>query len=131
MKRILMSVAFVLFALPVAAAAQGSGSVSEERPPSRSVGNEIETPFVVMRSVKAKIVEIDAANGVFVVEIADGKRVQVKVDKKTRFKADKKHELGGRKKLALADFSVGDLVKITFIPSEGRIVEVRLHSERS
>ncbi len=130
MKHLLLSLTFLFFALPAVVMAQGSGSTAEPPTPRSSGVEDIATPFIVTRSVTAKIVEIDVEKGIFVVE-HEGKLVNVKVDKKTRFKADKKSELGGRKSLSLADFFVGNTVKITFIPADGRIVEVRLRSETS
>lgn len=131
MKRILMITMFVLFTLPVIATAQGSGSSEGARHPSRSAGSEAsESPFVVTRMVTAKIAEVNPEAGTLVLEV-NGKFSKIKIDRRTRLKADKKTEMGGKKKLSLADFGVGQTVRVTYIPSEDRIVEVRLRFEKS
>jgi hypothetical protein len=65
------------------------------------------------------------------VEDKDGKSVRFKVDDQTKFKADKKTELEGRKNLKLDDFEKGQTVKVVFVPSDNRAVEVRLRHVKS
>ncbi len=136
MKRNLMIITFVLFALPVIATAQGSGSSGGGNQPSRPPSSEFprseasERPFVVTRMITAKIAEVDVEAGTMVLE-KDGKLSKIKIDRRTKLKADKKTEVGSKKNLSLADFGVGQTVRVIYIPSEDRIVEVRLRYEKS
>lgn len=131
MKRNLMISMFVFFALPVIATAQGSDSSGGARQPSRLPDSEAsERPFVVTRMITAKIAEVDVEAGTILLE-KDGKLSKIKIDRRTKLKADKKTEVGSKKNLSLADFGVGQTVRVTYIPSEDRIVEVRLRYEKS
>lgn len=128
MKRILMLTVFGLLVLPAVATAQGSGSSEGASPPSRFPGSEANAqPFAVTRTIIAKIAEVNVEAGTLVLE-TDGKFAKIRIDRGTKLKADKKTELGSKKRLSLADFAVGQTVRVTFIPSEDRIIEVRLRA---
>lgn len=79
---------------------------------------------------KGTISQIRLDSHEMVVEV-DGKQVGFKLDDRTAFKADKKTELAGRKKLKLDDFEMGQPVKITFRASDFKVVEVRLRYVKS
>ena len=82
--------------------------------------------FAVTRTLTGKIVGIDAAKNLLVVEDDGGKRHDFKLSKDTRFRADKQTELQGRKHISLGDFEVGAAVKITYFASGDTATEVRL-----
>ena len=134
MTRILFYALLIIVALPAAALAQGSGA-EVERPASPSRNAELDRadqPFIVYRSMTGKIVEVNAEERVIVVEEKEGgKRYQFRLDRKTKLKADKQTLLSERKELALSDFEIGQLVKVTFIPAEKRVTEVRARREKS
>lgn len=129
MKSIRLAALLSFLVFPALALAQGSGS---ERPPtvqppttdSRLPTNS--TDFEVRRSFAGKISDIRLDSHLLVVEDKDGKRVGFKVDDQTEFKADKKTELAGRKNLKLDDFEKGQTVKVIFLSSDNKVVEVRL-----
>jgi hypothetical protein len=115
------------FAWPVFAFAQGSGSTAPTTGP-RTIGGDMgEAPaFAVTRTLTGKIVGIEAAQNLLVVEDDGGKRHNFKLSKDTRFRADKNTELQGRKHLSLSNFDVGAAVKITYLASGDTATEVRL-----
>lgn len=131
MKRIQLAALLFAIAFPALAMAQGSGSGIH--PPSHTEHPlpTNEAPFEVTRSFEGKILEIRLDSHVLVVEDKDGKRAGFQVDDQTAFKADKKTELQGRKKLKLEDFEKGQPVKVTFRASDNKVVEVRLRHIKS
>ncbi len=133
MNRVLFHALLLIVVLPAVALAQGSGAEVERPPsPSRSAADErFDAPFIVSRSMTGKIVEVNAEERTIVIEEKGGKRYQFTLDRKTKLKADKQTLLSERKELALSDFEVGQLVKVTFIPAEKRVTEVRARREKS
>ena len=135
MKSILLAALLSFFVFPALALAQGSGSERHQDIPqhqeidSRSQPNS--TDFEVLNSFAGEISEIGLDSHLLVVEDKDGKSVRFKVDDQTKFKADKKTELEGRKNLKLDDFEKGQTVKVVFVPSDNRAVEVRLRHVKS
>ena len=127
MSRFKISTVLLAFAWPVFAFAQGSGSTAPTTGP-RTIGGDMgEAPaFAVTRTLTGKIVGIEAAQNLVVVEDDGGKRHNFKLSKDTRFRADKNTELQGRKHLSLGDFDVGAAVKITYLASGDTATEVRL-----
>jgi hypothetical protein len=121
---------FVALALPALAHAQGSGTSAVPRPPDLS-GAEAAQPFAVTRSVTGRIARIDAANHLLIIEDDKGKHYELKLAKGTHFKADKKTELAGRKKLTIDDFEIGWAVKVTYLASDSTITELRLRKVKS
>ncbi len=127
MKSIRLAALVSFFIFPALALAQGSGS--ENRPlqtPQQQQGGGPTNDFQVLRTFTGKILEISLDSHLLVVENKDGKNVQFKLDDHTKFKADKKTELQGRKNLKLDDFEKGQTVNVVFSPSDNRVVEVRL-----
>ena len=104
--------------LPAAALAQGSGS-TRGQPDTRSA-------FAVTRAVTGTIAEINADDGLLVVEDKKDRRYEFRVDSGRKFKADKKTELRGKKDIALSDFHTGRKVKVTYRANDGKVREVRL-----
>ena len=127
MSRFKISTLLLAFAWPGFAFAQGSGSTAPTTGP-RTIGGDMgEAPaFAVTRTLTGKIVGIEAAQNLLVVEDDGGKRHNFKLSKDTRFRADKNTELQGRKHLSLGDFDVGAAVKITYLASGDTATEVRL-----
>ena len=111
--------------------AQGSGSTRPAASKNSGGGGADAGPdlsFMVTRTVKGKIAEIkkDDHGAVVIVEDSEGRRGAVKVNSKTRIKADKKTEYAGKKHISPDDLEVGQIVKITFIADSGQVLEVRL-----
>ncbi len=100
--------------LPAAVFAQGSGSTRGR------------SPFGVTRAVTGTIAEINADDGLLVVEDKKGRGYKFRIDSGTKFKADKKTELLGKKDISLSDFHTGRKVKITYRANDGKVREVRL-----
>ena len=118
----------IVLASPTLILAQGSGS--EPRQP-QPYGNDAPPPFEVTQSFVGKILEIRTDAHTFVVEDKNGKRVRFTVDDHTEYKADKKTELAGRKKLKLDDFQTDELVKVTLRSSDSKVIEVRLERQKT
>jgi hypothetical protein len=107
MKRIPGLLLFVAL-LATIALAQGSGS-------SGGIASARgERPFAVTKTVTGKVTAIKAAEGMIVIEDAKGRKYEVKVDRKTKFSADAKSELGEKKDLTLSDFQTGQTVRLVF-----------------
>src|SRR6267142_3406719 len=91
--------------------AQGSGSTRSASPKSGGGGADVgpDLSFMVTRTVKGKIAEIqkDDHGAVVIVEDSEGRRGAVKVNSKTRIKADKKTEYAGKKHISPDDLEVG------------------------
>ena len=83
--------------LPAAAMAQGSGS-TRGQPDSRSARGQLDSrsAFAVTRTVKGTIAEINADDGLLVVEDKKGRRYEFRVDDETKFKADKEDRAPGQ-----------------------------------
>ena len=114
----------VLF-LPAVALAQGSGSTR-----SRPTYGSSSPAFVVLRIVKGTVTTIEADRGLIVVKDKKGKMHEFKVDNKTKYKAEKKTELRGKKGISLADFQLGQPVKVTYRADDGTVTELRLKRSR-
>jgi|SRR5579872_5413091 len=109
--------------MAVTVRAQGSGSiyVPDDIPKDES------SPFIITRIAKGKIADfLKAAHGTFVLfEDTKGRRGVLKINSKTRFKADRSTEYGGKKHLSTDDLEIGQSVKITFTATTGQILELR------
>lgn len=107
------------------AAAQGSGNV-----PLTELGTadtNSDSPFLVTRTLAGKILRIkkDVHETLIVVEDSQGRLGVFTVNQKSRFKADKNTEYAGKKRISVDDLEVGQLVKVTFVPDTGRVVQLR------
>lgn len=133
MKRMRLAALLFFFAVPALTWAQGSGSRPQPSRPTTipSDASSAPAPFEVSRDVTGKILEIQVESHGLVVEDKDGKRVAFKLDGNTQFKADKKTELYGRKSLKLQDFESGQMVRVTFRPSDNKVLELRLRRVKS
>ncbi len=132
MNRFALCFLFLALALPAVSFAQGSGGRTV---PSRPIGDITDDrsgprPFAVTRTVTGKINEINAEKHLIIVEDKNGKRLEFKLDDKTRFRADKKTEYADKKGLSLGDFEAGQPVKITYLASNNLITELRLRREK-
>ncbi len=131
MKRIDIATFVLFLALPLAGFAQGSGTMNPPRPNTsgRDAVSEDASgrrPFMVTQSAKVRILDVNADQHLLVVEDEKGERHELKVDSKTKFKADKKTELAEKKNLSVADFRSGQTVKVTFRGSDSTATEIRL-----
>jgi len=120
----------LVLALPGAAFAQGSGSMHPPSPNPSASGSIEDTPrlqpFAVTQSAKVRIVDIKADQHLLIVEDQDGRRHDLKVDSKTRFKPQKKTDLSKKKDLSVADLRTGQVLKVTFRISDGTATEIKL-----
>jgi hypothetical protein len=111
------------------ALAQGSGNA-----PLAELGSadgDSDSPFLVTRTLAGKILWIkkDTSETLIVVEDNQGHRGVLTVNHKTRFRADKKTEYSGKKRISVEDLEVGAMVKVTFVPKDGRVVQVRFEAK--
>ncbi|MDT7540689.1 MAG: hypothetical protein QOE33_593 [Acidobacteriota bacterium] len=84
------------------------------------------------RDVTGEIARVDPAdNTVVVKDSKTGRHLSFHLAKGTRLKADRQTELAGRKRLALADFKAGHLVKLTYRASDGKPLEMRLRANKT
>ena len=105
--------------------AQGSGNVPLAELGTADPGSD--SAFLVTRTLKGKVAAIQKADRLTIVVVEDGQghRGALTLNAKTRFKADKGTEYAGKKRLSSEDIEVGQLVKVTFVPDTGRVVELR------
>jgi hypothetical protein len=120
--------ALLSLGLPAVTFGQGSASIvtdKRDRPDyERRVGR---SDYAVTMTAIGTLAAIE--DGVLMVEVS-GQRFQSKPDEGTKFTADKKTPLAGRKDLGLGDLSVGNPVKLTFVAETGKLLEVRLRYEK-
>jgi hypothetical protein len=84
------------------------------------------------RNVTGEIARVDPTNNTVVVKDSKtGKQLSFHLAKGTRLKADRQTDLAGRKRLALADFKAGHLVKLTYRVKDGKPLELRLRSNKT
>lgn len=76
--------------------------------------------------MKGTIAALDLEDNRLVVEDKKGKRVNLTLSEDTRYTADKKTELAGRKDLAARDFKQGQLVRVRYSSEKEIALEVRL-----
>jgi len=126
MKTRLALLAVTSLALPAAAAAQGSASIETDRRERPDYERRVRDVAVTLTAI-GNIVALD--DGIIRIEVS-GKRFESRPDPQTKFTADKKTPLAGRKGLKLEDFFVGAPVKLTFVAESGRLLEVRLRYEK-
>ena len=113
--------------------AQGSGNVPLAEMGTSESGADPDWPFVVRRTVTGNIlwVKKDDDATLIVVEDVRGRRAVFTVNPKTRFKADKKTELAGKKRISAGDLKVGESVTVTFMPDTGRVLALRFTAKIS
>jgi len=141
MNRNLITGLFLALALPASLIAQfggprgpggggqgGGPGVSTQPSPSDRPGPDMGRmpDYASTRSMDGNLAAIDADQRLIAVEDKSGKRYKVRLDDKTKYKADKKTELAGRKDLTLNDFHVGQPVRVTILASNNTVVELRL-----
>lgn len=108
--------------------AQGSGSAGP--PPGPQGGDLPDRPFEVTRTAAGAIGAIQP--GLLILEDEKAKEPRkLKLTAKVRITADKKSQLGGRKKLTLDDLSSGLYVKVTYRPETFEVVEIRVLKPKS
>jgi hypothetical protein len=107
------------------AAARGQGSGTVEVPDTVDAPD---SPFLVTRIAKGRIAGIkrNAHETIVVLEDGKGHRGALKVNSRTKFKADKGTEYAGKKHISPDDLEVGQSVKIIFAANSGQILELRL-----
>jgi hypothetical protein len=110
-----------------AALAQGSGSSGSPEPigqPGFPAGRD--APFIVTRTVKGTLAEINVDENQLVVVDKKGNRVVLKAASDTEYKAARKTVLADKKDLTLRDFQIGQPVRVVYVPEKETAVEVRL-----
>lgn len=117
--------AILLFAASMIAVARAQGSGTVEVPDSIDAPD---SPFLVTRIAKGRIAGIkrDAHVTLVLIEDTKGRRGTLKVNSRTKFKADKGTEYAGKKHISPDDLEVGQSVKIIFAANSGQILELRL-----
>jgi hypothetical protein len=106
--------------------AQGSGNVPLAEMGTGGDANS-DWPFQVTRTVTGNVLWI-MKNGdinLIVVEDNRGRRAVFTVTQQTRFKADKKTEYAGKKRITADDMAVGQRVTIIFTPDKGNVLALR------
>jgi hypothetical protein len=117
--------AILLFAASMTALARAQGSGTVEVPDSIDAPD---SPFLVTRMLKGRIAGVQHDPHVTLVLIEDGKgrRGALKVNSRTKFKADKGTEYAGKKHISPDDLEIGQNVKIIYAANSGQILELRL-----
>ncbi len=117
------AILLVAASMAAVARAQGSGAIEV---PDTIAGPY--SPFLVTRIVKGKIAGIKQDTHVTLVLIEDsrGRRGALKINSKTKFKADKGTEYGSKKHITPEDLEIGQSVKIIFAANTGQVLELRL-----
>jgi hypothetical protein len=105
---------------------QGSGSTAPPPPGADAGFAGSDRPFEVTRYVEGTLSSIDSEKRLIIVTDRKGKQAAFFLNDRTRWKADKKTELASKKKLELTDFRVGDPVRITYVASDDKAIELRL-----
>lgn len=121
----------LLTVLQTGLAAQGSGNAPLAELGEADSRSDSAFPFLVTRTVAGKIlwIKTDHSATLIVVEDGRGRRGVFTINQKTRFKGDKKTEYAGKKHISVDDLVVGQVVKVTFIPDDGRVVQLRLSAK--
>ena len=119
----IFTVLFTWF-LTTAAFAQGSGSSEPIGQPSFPAGRE--GAFLITRTVKGTIADINADELQLVVEDKKGRRIALGLTTETEYKAAKKTELADKKDLTARDFHAGQPVRVQYVVETETAVEVRL-----
>src|SRR5687768_162383 len=144
LKRFLLASAFLLAVAPAWAAAQGHYPSGVPRPPGppasppASAGGlrrrggtaGMGLSYYSTRAFTGEVVEVNLTRNFIVVASAEWDGRVFFLTEKTRLKADKGTELGGRKKLLLEDFHKGLVVKVTYWPENGKATEVRARRQK-
>jgi len=117
--------AILLFAASMTGVARAQGSGTIEVPDSIDAPD---SPFLVTRMAKGRIAGIkhDAHFTLVLIEDTKGRRGTLKVNSRTKFKADKGTEYAGKKHISQDDLEIGQSVKIIFAANSGEILELRL-----
>jgi hypothetical protein len=117
----------LLAAASITALARGQGSGNAPLAELGSADGNSDSPFTVTRTLAGKIlwVKKDAHETLIVVEDSQGRRGVFTVNQKTRFRADKKTEYSSKKRISADDLEIGQMVRVTFVPDTGRVVQVR------
>ena len=112
--------------LVMAAWGQGSGNVALAELGTQDSGGD--TAFLVTRTMKGKIAVLQKNDRVTIVVVEDsqGRRGALTINGKTRFRAEKGTEYAGKKHISADDLAAGQMVKVTFVPDTGRVVELRI-----
>ena len=122
MNRLAFTTLFLAIALPATALAQGSGTGAA---PNGTIDSP-EHPFLVTRTFEGKVAEIRSDQHLIIVEDRSAKRLQFKLDEKTKFLADKNTEYASKKDLGLGDLEVGQPVRVIYIASNNIVTALRL-----
>ena len=117
--------AILLFAASITAVARAQGSGTVEVPDSIDAPD---SPFLVTRMAKGRIAGIkhDARFTLVLIEDNKGRRGTLKINSRTKFKADKGTEYAAKKHISPDDLEIGQSVKIIFAANSGQILELRL-----
>lgn len=121
----LYSMLLVAVSMAGLAVAQGSGNASLAE--LGTADSNSDSPFLVTRTLAGKVLRVtkDGRETLIVVEDSQGRRGVFTVNQKSKFKADKNTEFAGKKRISADDLETGQLVKVTFVPGTGRVVQIR------
>jgi hypothetical protein len=125
----LCAILLVAASTRLVAGAQGSGTIvvpDTVSDPDTSSGSD--SPFLVTRTVKGRIAGIKKDPHVTIVLIENnrGQRGALRINSKTKFKADKGTEYAGKKHITPEDLEIGQSVKIIFVANSSQVLELRL-----
>jgi hypothetical protein len=117
--------AILLFATSITPVAKAQGSGTIEVPDSIDAPD---SPFLVTRIATGRIAGIkhDAHFTLLLIEDTKGRRGTLKVNSRTKFKADRGTEYAGKKHISPDDLEIGQRIKIIFAANSGQILELRL-----
>lgn len=124
---VLFTLLFSTLSFSRAALAQGSGSSGSSEPigqPGFPAGRE--GPFIITRTVKGTLAEINTDEQQLVVVDKKGNRVVLATNPDTEYKAARKSALADKKDLTLRDFQIGQPVRVVYVAEKETAVEVRL-----
>ena len=136
--KLLLICAIVVAACGVAVAQKSGGgapvvgvNTGGPVPPNGSNESMGRDPDVYSRSVTGRILKVDRARGLLMIEGAGKTQLTFSVDEKVRARADKDTPLAGRKDLSLTDYTPGQVVKVSYRVSDNKALEVRLKRVKS
>ncbi|PYS97726.1 MAG: hypothetical protein DMF65_10970 [Acidobacteria bacterium] len=82
-------------------------------------------------SLEGRVFEINAAANRIVVEQEKSRKLfNIPLSPKTKLRADNQTELAGRTNLNIADFKLGQFVRITYSNPGPKVIEVRLRRKK-
>jgi hypothetical protein len=134
MKASLPGGSLLILLLAAAAFAQaGRVVVPPSQPPTAPGHQTMQTPARPAdewtNAMQGQIARLNLDKNIVIVQDAKtGKHFAFVLDEKTKLKADKRTDLAGRKDISLADFKVGQPVRLTYRARDAKPLELRLRA---